>query len=120
MGLLTRQAHAHDRRSTVMEVTEAGRAMLDSDPLGALRRVLAGLPQGDQTTLARTVRKAVTDLAAQRGAPTFGTCSDCDHCEPGGAQAYCHCTQTLLAAPDMATFCVDFRPATEAKTGAKP
>lgn len=115
MGLLTRQSHAHDRRSTVMEVTESGRAMLDSDPLGTLRHVLAALPKDEQTSLARAVRKAVTELSAQRGAPTFGTCSDCDHCEPGGAQAYCHCTQTLLAAPDMAAFCVDFRPATEAK-----
>lgn len=120
MGLLTRQAHAHDRRSAVLEVTQAGHAMLDSDPLGGLRKVLAGLPQDDRDSMARAVRKAVTELAAQRGAPIFGTCSDCDHCEPGGAQTYCHCTQTLLAAPDMAAFCVDFRPAPEKKAGAKP
>lgn len=120
MGLLTRQTQAHDRRSAVMEVTQAGHAMLERDPLGALRRVLVALPEGDQTTLARAVRKAVIDLAAERGAPTFGTCSDCDHCEPGGAQAYCHCTQTLLAAPDMAAFCVDFRPAPDKQAGAKP
>lgn len=120
MGLLMRQAHAHDRRSALIEVTQAGHAMLDSDPLGALRHVLASLPEQEQSTLARAVRKSVTDLAAQRSAPTFGTCSDCDHCDPGGAQAYCHCTQTLLAAPDMAAFCVDFRPAPDKKAGAQP
>jgi len=116
MGLLTRKAHAHDRRSAVMEVTAEGHAMLAHDPLGGLRQVLADLPQDDRDSLARSVRRAVTQLAAQRGAPTFGTCSDCDHCEPGGAQAYCHCTQTLLATPDMAAFCVDFRPANAAKS----
>lgn len=119
MGLLVRQTHAHDRRSTVMEVTEAGRAMLDQDPLSALRDILAALPDAEQDSLARAVRRTVSELAAQRGTPTFGTCSDCDHCEPGGAQAYCHCTQTLLSAPDMAAICVDFRPAAAKTAGAK-
>lgn len=111
MGLLARKTHGSDGRSALIEVTDAGQAMLASDPLGVLRKVLAGLPTEQQDSLAKAVRHAVTEIAGQRGAPTFGTCSDCDHCEPGGAQAYCHCTQTLLAAPDMAAFCVDFRPA---------
>ena len=117
MNLLARHSDARDRRSARMEVTEAGHAMLSSDPLAALRKVLAALPMEDQTTLARVVRQAVTDMATRRGAPTFGTCSDCDHCEAGSGQAYCHCTKTVLAAPDMAAFCVDFRPATGAAKG---
>ncbi|MCC1480771.1 MarR family winged helix-turn-helix transcriptional regulator [Roseibaca sp. Y0-43] len=111
MGLLARHADDRDRRSAKMEVTKAGHDMLAQDPLGSLRKVLAALPQAEQATLARTVRHAVTELATARGAPVFGTCSDCNHCDTSGAQAYCHCTQTLLAAPDMAAFCVDFRPA---------
>lgn len=117
MGFLTRQAHAHDRRSARMEVTQAGHALLLQDPLGALRDVLAAMPKDDQATLARVVRKAVTDMATRRGAPVFGTCSDCDHCETGNGPAYCHCTQTVLDTPDMAAFCVDFRPANWAAKG---
>jgi DNA-binding MarR family transcriptional regulator len=115
MGLLARHADDRDRRSTKMEVTPAGHTMLAQDPLRTLRSVLAALPHAEQTALAQTVRRAVTELATQRGAPIFGTCSDCNHCDTSGAQAYCHCTQTLLAAPDMAAFCVDFRPANTAK-----
>lgn len=111
LGLLARQAHASDGRSARIEVTADGHAMLAQDPLGSLRSVLATLPQPDRDVLTRAVRQSVTKLAQQRGAPTFGTCSDCEHCEPGSAQAYCHCTQTLLSTPDMAAFCVDFRPA---------
>jgi DNA-binding MarR family transcriptional regulator len=115
LGFLARHADSRDRRSTRMEVTQAGHDMLAQDPLRALRSVLRNLSAEDQGSLSRMIRQVVTDLATQRGAPVFGTCSDCNHCDTSGAQAYCHCTQTLLAMPDMAAFCVDFRPTTGAE-----
>lgn len=109
MGLLVRNSHETDGRSTVINVTKAGHEQLRADPLGDLRKVLAGLPEGAQTALAEALGRAITDLAHLRNTPVFGTCSDCTHCETGDATSYCHCTQSLLTPPEMNAICVDFQ-----------
>jgi DNA-binding MarR family transcriptional regulator len=111
MGLLAREAHEGDARSTLITVTQAGRDMLHHDPMGDLRQVLARLPDHDQNQLAQVLHRAIAALADQRATPVFGTCADCSHCDTSGVPAYCHCTQTLLSLPDMGALCVDFRPA---------
>lgn len=110
MGLLARQTHATDGRSTVIEVTEAGQRMLDHDPLRDLRRVLESLPSEARNALSQALGTAIADLAACRKAPVFGSCADCSHCEIDGATSYCHCTQSLLSPPEMGAICIDFQP----------
>lgn len=110
LGLLAREAHDGDARSTLIKVTQAGHDMLQRDPMGDLRQVLARLPDEDQHRLASVLNRAIADLAEQRATPMFGTCADCTHCDTGRAPAYCHCTQSSLSLPDMAALCVDFRP----------
>lgn len=109
MGLLARQSHASDGRSTLIEVTEAGHAQLRRDPLRDLRCVLAALPEASRSALASALSQAVADLAKLRAAPIFGTCGDCNHLD--SKASYCHCTQSLLTLPEMQSICVDFQPA---------
>ncbi len=111
MGLLAREAHEGDARSTLITVTQSGHDMLLRDPMADLRDVLARLPEQDQTQLAQVLHRAIAALADQRATPIFGTCVECSHCDTSNAPAYCHCTQTSLSLPDMGALCVDFRPA---------
>lgn len=110
LGLLARQSHETDGRSTVINVTEAGLAQLRADPLSDLRKVLANLPEATHAALATALGRAITDLARLRETPIFGTCEDCSHCETGAETSYCHCTQSLLGFQDMRAICVDFQP----------
>lgn len=110
LGLLRKQSHQSDARSTLIEVTEAGHAMLRRDPLGDLRAVLAELPPQMRATLSSAVQQATAELAKRRNAPVFGTCADCSHCDPHQDTAFCHCTQAMLALPDMGALCIDFQP----------
>lgn len=109
LGLLIRQSHERDGRSTVIDVTEAGYAQLENDPLRDLRQVLGALPEATRTALNEAVLQAISELAYLRAAPTFGTCRDCTHLDHNSS--YCHCTQSLLALPEMQAICVDFQPA---------
>ncbi len=110
MGLLARAAHEGDGRSTLIEVTQAGHAMLRHDPMEGLRLALARLPQADQDALGAILGRASADLARLRDVPVFGTCADCSHCDHARDPAFCQCTGISLTAPDMAALCVDFSP----------
>ena len=111
MGLLRHVAHGSDARRKVIEVTPAGQDMLQHDPLGDLRAVLKSLPDAQYSALSKAVPQLLAALAERRDAPVFGTCGDCQHCEITPSTSYCHCTQSWLAASDMAALCIDFRPA---------
>lgn len=110
LGLLERQKNSSDGRSTLMELTEAGREALEDDPLRGLIGVLQALPEAECNRLGTMLQHLATELARERTAPTFGKCVDCSHCEPGSSGAYCHCVETTLRAEEMSALCVDFRP----------
>lgn len=110
LGLLARQTHATDGRSTLIDVTDAGRQMLHHDPLRELRRVLEQLDPAARLALSDALEQAVSDLAQSRNAPVFGSCADCSHCQIAEPTSYCHCTQSLLTLPEMDAICVDFNP----------
>lgn len=108
MGLLRRLSNASDARSTLIEVTEAGHAMLQDDPLRDLNTVLSRLPPEMQRMLEDALHHATAELAALRDAPTFGNCTSCTHCKTRSGEAYCHCTQSILGQEDMSGVCIDF------------
>jgi DNA-binding MarR family transcriptional regulator len=110
LGLLSRQMHETDGRSTVMEVTEAGHEMLRHDPMAELRNVLEKLAPAVRAAVAQALGQAVADLAQSRNAPVFGSCSECSHCQTDAGTSYCHCTQSLLSLREMDAICVDFQP----------
>jgi DNA-binding MarR family transcriptional regulator len=111
MGLLARCANAADGRSALIEVTEAGRAMLARDPLADLEACIAGLPAEGRAALGQALAHLAPALARRRAAPTFGPCDSCAHCDttqPG--PAWCRCTQSLLDQAEMGALCADFAP----------
>ena len=110
MGLLERHASATDGRSVRIDVTEAGRARLVMDPLGALESAIAALAPADQAHLGEVLSQLGQSLARSRGAPIFGRCGECSHCDVASGPAYCRCTHSLLEAVEMETLCVDFSP----------
>jgi DNA-binding MarR family transcriptional regulator len=110
LGLLSRQMHETDGRSTVIEVTSAGHDMLQHDPMAELRRALERLAPQAREAVAQALGQAVSHLAQSRNAPVFGSCSDCSHCQTDAGGSYCHCTQSLLSLPEMDAICVDFQP----------
>ena len=110
MGLLARRTHATDGRSTLIEVTDAGRGVLEQDPLRDLRHVLDQLDPKTRLALSEALDQAIAGLAQSRNAPVFGSCADCSHCQIAEASSYCHCTQSLLTLPEMNEICVDFHP----------
>lgn len=111
MGLLERRAHHSDRRSSLIEVTEAGQEKLDCDPLGDLIRCFHGLPEAERKAFGTTLKTLGKSLSALRGVPMFGKCDDCSHCEArDSVTAYCRCTQQLLTDTEMSSLCVDYLP----------
>jgi len=113
LGLLHRRNHDSDGRSTLIEVTEQGRAKLDNDPLADLSRCLDALPEDQKALFTAVLTRLGTDLARVRAAPVFGQCTDCGHCDnaaPGGT--YCRCTQSTLDGSEHGALCVDFAPTT--------
>lgn len=109
LGLLERRAHDSDGRSAMIEVTAAGQAKLQRDPLADLTRCIRALPDPRRREFLATLTELGGALARLRTAPTFGKCGDCGHCDTsGGSGAYCRCTQEMLNGTEMQSICVDF------------
>ncbi len=110
MGLLQRHANETDGRSALIEITEAGRARLRDDPTAALGAAIAALEPGLRAALSEGIAALTSNLARQKGAPVFGNCRDCRHCDLEAQAAWCHCTQSRLDPVEMGALCIDFAP----------
>ncbi len=115
MGLLERRSHATDGRSTILELTEAGHAMLAEDPIEDLRRVLDRLPPEARASLQGALGQVMSDLAERRDAPVFGSCVDCTHCLRVAGEVICRQSQAPLDRAEMDAICVAFAPASGVK-----
>ncbi len=110
LGLLRRQSHESDARSTVIEITEAGREILRHDPLEDLRKALERLAPERRDALADALGQTIVTLAEDRKAPVFGSCSECNHCHQDDGSYFCLSTRSFLSLPEMQAICVDFEP----------
>lgn len=115
-GLLRRCNSETDGRSALIDVTDAGRAMLARDPMSDLREVLGTLSPDRRAALGATLRATAEALARTRAAPVFGRCEECSHCTPAERGVYCRATRAELDGSEMQALCVDFLP----RTGAEP
>jgi len=114
-GLLARRRCEQDGRSVRFEVTEAGQAILDADPLRHLMAAIEQLPQADSAALARILPALSAQLAGVRGAASVGTCGHCDHFEARGDGGYCACVAESLAPFEIGQLCTRFTPHTAAE-----
>ncbi len=117
LGLLARQTHESDGRSTLLDVTAAGHEMLRRDPLEDLRKALARLAPQNQRALAASLGQVAVDLARLRAAPVFGTCVDCRHCQIETDGHFCQQAQGLVNPNDMAAICINFQPDSASRSG---
>ncbi len=109
-GLLERRRSESDGRSVRFEVTQAGRAMLEADPLRHLMTAIADLPEADRAALARILPDLSARIAGARGAAQVGTCGNCDHYEGRGGGGYCACVAQSLAPFEIGQLCTRFNP----------
>jgi DNA-binding MarR family transcriptional regulator len=107
-GLIARAMARRDGRSVCYDLTDDGKAMLARDPLRDLSGAIAALPAPLRAALAQALPLLVSDLAARRAAPQFGTCRDCRHFEDTPASAYCACMAEGLAAAALDRLCINF------------
>ncbi|MBK5928040.1 MarR family winged helix-turn-helix transcriptional regulator [Rhodobaculum claviforme] len=111
LGLLERHRNEDDGRSIRFELTQAGRAALDADPLRTLSARIEGLPEARRADLLAALKTLTGALALGQDVPLFGTCADCTHCDaPQGATAFCRCAEATLLASDMDALCIEFAP----------
>jgi DNA-binding MarR family transcriptional regulator len=112
LGLLERHRNEEDGRSIRFELTEAGRAALEADPLHALAQRIAALPAPTRAALTEALRTLIGGLALGQDVPVFGTCGDCAHCDlpAPGAAPVCRCAEATLMAGEMDALCIEFSP----------
>lgn len=94
-GLIERSRSASDRRSVHVEVTAAGLALIEKDPLRLIFDAVAGLGSDECAALNATLGQLVSSLQRAMGLPAFGPCLDCVHFREGQSTAKCelacHC-----------------------------
>lgn len=115
-GYLHRQPDAADGRSSQFLPTEAGRCLLEYDPLSAMIDALERLPEDQQGTLQAALAPIVDAMACSDAGPEFGTCHQCCHLAQGQARGgcpyFCQREQAALDEPELDGLCVHFTAAT--------
>ena len=109
-GLVARTRSDRDRRSVSFDLTDAGRAILEDDPLGDLTTLLDSLGGAERDQFLDTLSQLATALAMRRDVPAFGTCRDCSHFSTSGDTAYCSCMAAELATEEMTKLCGSYAP----------
>ena len=121
-GLAVRTPSPSDRRTTLLRLTAAGRA-LAAEVDGALARLeaaVAALPEADQVALERGLQGTVRGLVDQGLVQVYEMCWNCAffrrdaHPEDAAAPHHCAFMDAPLPEPDTFTECPDFRPASAA------
>lgn len=116
--LIAKAERPGEKRSIVLELTEAGRAMMAKDPWGALAVACEEL--GGKTR--RRMDKGLGDLLAgeitRREAPSFGECRSCRFWREGGrgddpaGPHLCMLYDLPISAAETAQICIAHEPRT--------
>ncbi|MCH9020308.1 MAG: MarR family transcriptional regulator [Proteobacteria bacterium] len=114
-GYLRRLKGERDRRTVRLELTTAGVALLESDPLGEVEGALETLPTAEAAVLADMLGRVLGHLQRRLGGDAFGICEDCRlfsaEDAPGDPQGphRCGLTGEPLSDGDKQRICVEFR-----------
>jgi DNA-binding MarR family transcriptional regulator len=111
--LVTREPDRHDRRSIRIELTPAGRQLLDRDPMRGIAGAAADLAPAAQHVLAGALGELLAELRRAGTRRSFGVCQTCRlFCrdaavaEPGGPHR-CGLTLEALADTDSQLICAE-------------
>jgi len=130
-GYLTRMWSEADRRSCQLVLTDKARAILVNDSFEALVRAADALPPSVRGHFVSTLQRMLHQVARERGASTFGTCTSCEHLEGDGcsregqAPYACGFMSAPVLLEELDEICIHFVPGkpmtvTDSVTGAAP
>ena len=118
-GYVIRERDAVDRRGMRLELSEAGRAAIERDPILALERAAETLDEEVRAPLVRGLSRLLYDLQTARGIRRFGVCQDCAlHCCDGheahaaGAN-HCGANGEVIPEGEELRICANFATAAE-------
>jgi len=115
-GLIERSRKAGDRRAVEITVTDAGRKLIEKDPLGQIHDALSPCSEEDQRGVVAGLERLVGIVQQHRNIPEFGPCLSCAHYKPEACTETnaigCRCglSGELFVANDLAKICADFSP----------
>ena len=114
-GYLNRVPGETDKRVTRLELTPAGRALLQDDPINSLEQAAKELGEDVGAPLVRALSKLLHDLQQRHGLKEFGVCGDCtllcvsDCSEKAGEKHQCAMTGDALGDGELNRICGGFR-----------
>jgi DNA-binding MarR family transcriptional regulator len=86
-GYLTRTQSETDKRSCELALTDKARTILLNDSFEVLVRAADALPTSVRSNFVTTLHRMLNQVAKEKGTPTFGTCTSCEHLEGNGCNA---------------------------------
>jgi DNA-binding MarR family transcriptional regulator len=109
-GYVTRCRDCSDRRGVSLGLTEAGRALLASDPMREIERAVADLPEGCVNSLAEGLGQVLDHIRSSCRQGVFGVCERCNHLVATGEAATTQCglTGEALSKEESRQLCVNF------------
>jgi len=114
LGYLRGHKANADGRSVEFELTETGRALLQSDPAGRLVEAIQKLPEEARHKLDELIGSLSRDLDAQQASGPFGSCQDCQYFtpeKPNSDSGRCCYADSPLSSRETRGLCVQYRPA---------
>jgi hypothetical protein len=78
-GLVEKTAHPGDGRSVRLDLSPAGRALLERDGMAGVGQALASLPPERQAALREGLAALVEVMLSVRRGRAFGLCRECRH-----------------------------------------
>ena len=116
-GYLRRSPCPTDRRSVRLELTEAGKRLVESDPMLSVSRAADELSEAECEVLAEGIGRLVDSLRRAHDRRAFGLCGECSHndmsdqgCE-AATQCRCALTGELVVGDELDRICINFEPA---------
>jgi DNA-binding MarR family transcriptional regulator len=111
-GYIEKVACESDRRVTYLNITPAGRAILETDPLKRVNDLAKSLPDDLEPKLIEGLSCLLGRLKADTGCKQFGVCSSCQHLRDGDADSErtahrCGLTGEPLCEMDTTLICVN-------------
>lgn len=109
-GHVTRCRDCHDRRGVSLELTESGRALLESDPMREIERAVDGLSGTCAESLAKGVSQVLERIRSRCRQGVFGVCEQCSHLVASGESTTTQCglTGEVLSKEESRQLCVNF------------
>ncbi len=111
-GYVRRVADGSDKRVRHLAVTDAGRALLNEDPLNCLDLAVRSLEPHLSQSLASALTHLCGEMQNRCGSTDFGVCTRCGHYEgeTTGGNIRCGLKNMDLPCADAGKLCVSFKP----------